>query len=427
MDVKIEETGACRNRIQVTLPREQVQKAFEKNYKELQGTIRIKGFRPGKVPRSFIVRRFGDEVAKQVKADLIEEALEKAIEDNKLEPIGRPDIDFGKVLVDPEQDLTFEAIVEVRPTFELGEYTDIEVERPESEITDDDVQAELLGLRRRVATLEPIEGDEVGEEDVLIGKATLIAGDRKVIEDQTITIAPETKAAGGIQIEDLRPKAMEAGVGGTATFDVTVPAYFPDEEVRGSTGKLILQVEEAKKVVLPEANDAFAEQLDFDDMKELEEKIRESLQAQKDAAADRGVEERVIEKLLEATPFSAPQGMLDKQMEQITGRTRMRLEFEGKTSDEIDEAIAEEVERQKDNVENSLRSTFLLDAIAKKEKIFVTEDELGRHFEVLAAREGRDPAEIREQYENREMLAELRYHMREAKTRALLREKAKIS
>ena len=275
MDVKIEETGACRNRIQITLPREQVEKAFEKNYRELQGTIRIKGFRPGKVPRSFLVRKFGDEVAKQVKMDLIEEALEKAIEENKLEPIGQPEIDFGKVLVDPEQDLAFEAIVEVRPTFELAEYTGIEVERPSSEVTDEDVQNELLALRRRAATLEPLEGADVGDEDVLVGKSTLIVGDRKVVEDQSITIGPESKAAGGIMIEDLRPKAMEAGLGGTATFDVTIPAYFPDAEIRGSEGKLILKVEEAKKVVLTDADDAFAEQVDFDDMSELEHKISE--------------------------------------------------------------------------------------------------------------------------------------------------------
>lgn len=428
MDVKIEETGACRNRIQVTLPREQVQKAFEKNYKELQGTIRIKGFRPGKVPRSFIERRFGDEVAKQVKMDLIEEALEKAIEENKLEPIGQPEIELDKVLVDPEQDLSFEAIVEVRPTFELGEYTGIEVERPASEVSDEDVASELLALRRRAATLEPIEeGGEVGDEDVLIGKTTLLAGDRKVFEDQSITIGPESKAAGGIMIDDLRPRARETGIGGTATFDVTIPAYFPDEDIRGSEGKLILQVEEAKKVVLPEADDAFAEKLDFDDLKELEEKIRETLQADKDAAADRGVEERVIEKILEATPFSAPEGMLNKQLERVAQRTRMRLEYEGKSPEEIGEAITAEMEAEKDNAEKSLRATFLLDAIAKKEKVFVTEDELERHFEAIAGREGRSPAEVREQYEGRDMVGELRYHMREAKARALLREKAKIS
>jgi trigger factor len=211
------------------------------------------------------------------------------------------------------------------------------------------------------------------------------------------------------------------------TFDATLPRFFPDPDLREKPAKVILDVHEAKRMVLPEVNDAFAEELDFDDVAELREKIQEALKAKKEARADREVEDRVIDKILEETPFSIPEGLLAQETERIAARARLELEFGGKTKEEIDEALAEHADQQKAAVERSIRVGFLLDSVAKKERIYVTEDELNRHFEMIGARDGRQPEEVRQYYQERDMLSEVRFHLREAKTRAFLREKADIA
>jgi len=427
MEVNIEEIGPCRNRIRITLPQAKVEETFEKHYRDLKGTIRIKGFRPGKVPRSYLERKFGEEIAKQVKINLIEETLDKALEENKLDPIGKPEIDLEKILVEAKRELTFEAVVEVRPSFELGTYTGIKVERPASDVTDDEIEEEIQRLRRRRATLEPFEGEEIGEDDVFFASAKVLVGDREINTDENVTIGRKSVHAAGMIVPDLRERAVEAGVGGTVTFDTKLPRYFPDPELREKPAKMILSVHEAKRMVLPEVNDAFAEALDFDDLAELKDKIRDSLKVEKEARADRAVEDRVIDRILEETPFSIPEGLLANETERIDARARLELEFSGKTPEQIDEALAERSEQQKAAVERSIRVGFLLDSVAKKEKIYVTEDELNRHFEVIGARDGRDPEEVRHYYQEREMLSEVRYHLREAKTRAFLREKADIA
>jgi trigger factor len=427
MEVNIEEVGPCRNRVRITLPQAKVEETFEKHYRDLKGTIRIKGFRPGKVPRSYLERKFGEEIAKQVKVNLIEETLDKAFEENKLDPIGKPEIDLDKILVEPKRELTFEAVVEVRPKFELGTYTGIKVERSSSEVTEDEVEEEILSLQRNRATLEPCEGDDIGKDDVLFASAKVLVGDREVNTDENVTIGPRSVHAAGLIVPDLRERAVEAGVGGTVTFDATLPRFFPDPDLREKPAKVILDVHEAKRMVLPEVNDAFAEELDFDDVAELREKIQEALKAKKEARADREVEDRVIDKILEETPFSIPEGLLAQETERIAARARLELEFGGKTKEEIDEALAEHADQQKAAVERSIRVGFLLDSVAKKERIYVTEDELNRHFEMIGARDGRQPEEVRQYYQERDMLSEVRFHLREAKTRAFLREKADIA
>ena len=427
MEVNIEEIGPCRNRIRITLPEKKVADMFAKHYRDLKTSVRFKGFRPGKVPESFLRRKFGDEIADQVKVNLIEESLEKALKENNLTPLGDPDLDLGKILIEPDQDFTFEAIIEVKPSFELGDYSEIEVERPAVEVADEDVDQHLLQLRQRAATFEPVEGQDVNEDDYLDGTVSVLSGDRKLSTDEPITVGPKSAFAAGIPVKDLRSRALEAGIGGTTTFDATIPSYYSDPELRGKEARIILQIHGAKKVVLPEANDEFAEKLDYDDIAELKEVLKRSLQSEKEVAADRAVEDRVIDRILENTPFSVPEGLVERGAERLAGRARLELELAGKNKEEIEEALASTLDQKKAEVEHNLKVSLILDAVAQKEKIFVTEEELDRHLEMVASREGKELEEVRKNYEERNLLSDVRYGLREAKTRALLREKARIS
>ena len=422
MQINIEEVSPCRNRVQITVPAEKVTETFDRHYKDLRGSVRIKGFRQGKVPLSFLQRKFGDEVSKQVKINLIEESLEKALDENDMKPIIEPEVDLGKIIVEPDQDLAFEAFVEVRPTFEVGEYKSLQVERPATDVSDDEVTAELDDLRRRHATLEPYEGSEITDEDVLEARVSVVVDGQQAVKNEDLMIGPGTKVAAGILVDDLRSECAKAGVGQDVKFEVEIPRFFRHEQYRGKTGTMVVSVEEAKRMVLPALDDEFAKQMDFDDVDELETKMRESIEARKQAEADQVIEEKLIDKVLEDTPFSIPEGLLKKETDRILSRARLQLEFAGRSPDEIEEEIAKSAADQQADVERGIKASFVLDAIAKKEKVFVTEDEVTRHLENLAAREGRSIEEVRANYEQRDMMGEVRFHLREAKTRAILRD-----
>ncbi len=167
---------------------------------------------------------------------------------------------------------------------------------------------------------------------------------------------------------------------------------------------MILSVQEGKKVVLPDADEEFAKRLDFDDMDELTDKIREALQSRKEMEADKALEDRIIEKILESTPFSVPEGLVSKKTERVTARTMLEMEFSGQDPEEIQTAVEESSEMQKAEVERILKTRFLLDAIGKKEKIYATEEDVKLHIMNIASREGKDPEEVRKYYEDQNML-----------------------
>lgn len=423
MQVNIEEVSPCRNRVQITVPADKVTETFSRHYKDLRGSVRIKGFRQGKVPMSFLEKKFGDEISNQVKVDLIEESLGQALDDNDLQPIIEPEVDLGKVLVERDQDLSFEAFVEVRPTFELGDYDGLKIDTPDASVSDEEVDQEIEALRGRHATLEPYDGTDITDDDVLEARVSVVVEGEHVVKDEDIMIGKGTTTAAGIIVESLREECVKAGIGGDARFEVEIPRFFPQEQFRGKKGNMVVNVEEAKRMVLPELDDEFAKTLQLDTVDALKSKMREMIEARKQEEAQAAVEDQIIEKVLENTPFSIPEGLLKKETDRILSRARLQMEFQGRTKDEIDEEIAKAADQQQADVERSIKASFLLDAIAKKEKIFVTEDEVGRHLDHIAAREGRSPEEVRAHYEQRDMMGEVRFHLREAKTRAVLREK----
>ncbi len=425
MDVKIEEVSPCRNRVQITVPSERVRETFDRHYKDLKSAVNLKGFRPGKVPMSFLEKKFGSEVAQQVKINLVEESLEEALKEHKLDPISEPELELDKILVERSADMAFEAFVEVRPTFDLPEYKGVKVDAPAVEVTDEEVDAEIERIRRQHATLEPCEPDAIGDDHVLEATVSVMVGGETAVKDEPQMIGPKTSSAAGIVVDGLREKAVEAGIGGTARVDVEVPSYFPDAQFRGKAATMIIKIAEAKQIVLPALDDEFAEQLDFDDIAELRTRVTDAIRAHKDSDAHRAIEEQVLDSLIEKAPFSVPPGLLKRQVDRLVARARVDLESQGKSGEEIDEAIGEIAKAQEEDVTRSIKVSLLLDEIAKKEKIFVTEDELSRHLEALGARHGQTGDQVREQYEAQNLIGEVRFHLREAKTRAVLRENAK--
>ena len=167
MEFHVETTGPCRKRVKVTIPSEMVSAEFDKSYRQWVKTVPIPGFRPGKAPRKLVEKKFGKQVADEVKQTLLDTAFEKALKENELAPIAEPELDIEQVTVEPSQAVDFDFTVTVKPEFELPDYGDIEVEAPPADPTDEEVERALRGLRKSKATLRPIKDGTIANEDVV--------------------------------------------------------------------------------------------------------------------------------------------------------------------------------------------------------------------------------------------------------------------
>ncbi len=280
--------ATCKREIELEIPAENVQKATEKVARDIARVARIPGFRPGKAPVTLVRRRFADDIQGEVVQSLVPEYLEKALDEKKLVPVTRPEVD--KVEFKEGEPLRFRAIFEVLPEFELGDYKNLTVQVDDIEVGDAQVDKTLEEMRERAATFVPVEGRPAQDGDFVLIKlsGTPAEGGDPVQADNILVHigAEETLASFN---ENLRG----ANAGETRQFEASYPDDYPDEKLAGKTYNYTVEVQGIKEKKLPELNDEFAkdtagtlgpEWSDVSTLEELrEEDSRETRRTQKNS------------------------------------------------------------------------------------------------------------------------------------------------
>jgi trigger factor len=424
-EVVVEEIGPCRNRIKITIPAESVREEIEKQYQELQKSVQFPGFRRGHTPQKLLEKRFGEEVLESVKETLITKSLEDAIKEKNLDLISEPDLDPAELRVSPEVPLNFEVTVELRPRFEVKDYRGLPLAREPVTVGPPDVDAALQGLARRRATLDPVEDGPVAAGDVVLADARIeVEGE---VEDHAgTTIDPETQFVGGIYVGDVQQKLVGQAQDGRLEVSATVSRFHPRDDWRGKAAKIELTVREIKRINAPPVDEALAKDLDYDSLAELRERTESEVRAVKERDRDRALEERALDLVLEKTPFDVPDGLVERERERQLHTKVLALELMGVSNEEIQKEITGAAEWPKDELVRALRRAFLMEAIADAEKIFVTEPEVDAAIEDLARSRRKTAEEVREEYDSRDLMSELRRELRWRKVRRFLRENADI-
>src|SRR5580693_7353584 len=267
--------ATCRRELELEIPAETVQKAVERVAKEFARVARVPGFRPGKAPVTLIRRRFADDIKSEVLQSLVPEQIERAVTENKLVPITRPQVD--KVDFAESGPVKFRATFEVLPEFELGQYKDLEVEIDDLKVEDSDVDKAIEELRDRAANFVPVEGRPIADGDYAQLKLKGIpAGGGEPLEADSVLChvgAEET-------MEPFNENLRGANVGDHKDFEVTYPADYPDAKLSGKTFHYAVDVLGIKTKKLPELNDEFAKDVsDATSLDELKKKVSENLEA----------------------------------------------------------------------------------------------------------------------------------------------------
>jgi trigger factor len=305
----------CRRELELEIPAENVSKAAEKVARELARVARIPGFRPGKAPVTLIRRRFADDIQGEVVQSLVPEYLEKALDEKKLTPVTRPEVD--KVEFKEGEPLRFRAIFEVLPEFELGEYKSPEVKIESIEIGDAQVDKALEEMRERAATFVPVEVRAAKDGDYVLMKlkGTPVGGGEPVQADNILCHlgAEET-------LESFTENLRGANPGETKNFTAKYPEDYPDPKLSGKTYDYSVEVQGIKEKKLPELNDEFAKDAageggGFSTLDEMRKKIRENLEAAKDQQLQAQAREKILEQLVKAHDFPVPEALVEGQMD----------------------------------------------------------------------------------------------------------------
>ena len=425
MDAQVETLGTCKRKIAVQVPVEEVKKKFEENYENLRKNLELPGFRRGRVPRRLIEKRFGDDVAKDVRQALVEQSYEEAVKKNELRVVGQPDFGEEQPPIKADQPFSYTAMVEVRPTFELPDYSKISLKKPSVEPADEELNNRIDFYRHRMATVENVEtGAE--KTDYVIGEIDVRAGEQSILKREKVTFQIERNVIEGIKVDNLAEQCVGLKAGDVKTLEVTLPDTFHIEEQRGKPATLVVTAKDVKREILPEANDAWAKEMGFDSLDEFRQEIKKQITRTKESEAREHLRMQIRDALAELVPMELPENITKRVSEDNTKRNRLLLQYHGLTEREIEEKMKEQVQESEVTAQKNLKLYFIFDEIATKETIFVTEDELHARADQMAANYGVEPERLWERMDKEGQLDDLRKEMVDEKIVDFLITKARV-
>ena len=426
MDVTVEDVGVCKKKLSITIPREAIDRKFEERFAELEREAQVPGFRPGHAPRRLIEKRFRRAVAEEVRVGLVSETLTKALEQEKLDIIGEPDIDPESVELPDDGPMTFSLELEVRPEFVLPDYAGIPVDVEQHAVGDKGVEQALERLREMHGSLKAVrKGSKAKKSDVVTGVLSLKVGDVTVVDGEEARLPVAAVAVQGIPVPTLPDVLEGAKAGETKTGTFTVGDDAQKEDLRGKEAEIAIQVKEIGRPT-PADDKTLLEQTAYETIEALREGLKRQLERENESTYREAQEEAVRGWLLEHAPFELPEGLAQRHAERLFVRHLVNLRYRG--------VPAEEIEKQRDvlrssasaNAVRELKLFFILDAIARKEKIEATDAEVDARLRFIAAQYGRRDDHVREEMRERGTLDSLRSQIRDDKVMRLLLEKALV-
>ena len=427
--VTIEEAGPCKKKVTIEIVQEKIKKAIDKQYAELGKEALVPGFRKGRAPRRLLEKRFGKETTEQIKLTLLSDASKAAIEDNKLQTIGEPDIDFEKIELPAEGSLTFDFEVEVRPEFDLPELEGIPVTKTKLEVTDEQIDREIEQMQRWSGVWTPRENGSVELEDQIIADAVLkIEG---IEEDEKLgnieIYVRQNGFVGAIPVEKLDELLVGAKAGQTKETSVEVPKTFFREEYRGKKVDIQISIKDVKWLKPAELDENLLKRYGVEDKDDLREKIHDTLHDRLEALGRTEMTEQIFEYLLDKTDLDLPVNIVAEQTSSVLQRQYTNLLMRGLSREQVGEQMEQLQAGSEQQAEQQLKTFFIMDKIADKLEIDVSKEEINGHIAQLAMQRQQRPEKMREDMERNGSLAQLTLEVRQDKCIAKLLETAVIT
>lgn len=414
MQVSLETGAGLERRLRVQVPADRVEQEIAARLKSAARTVRLKGFRPGKVPAGVIRQRFGSQIRQEVIQDMVRSSYSEAITQEKLRPVGNPRIEGEPEST--EQGVAYTAIFEVYPEFEVAGLDDLAVERPEAEVSDADIDQTVERLRRQHAEWRPVDraatdGDQVTVDfDGSLDGEALEGGKA---ERFSIVIGE------GRMLPDFEANLRGLAAGADKRFDVVFPDDYYEERLRGRTVAFDIHVHEVAALELPAVDADFIRgfEITSGEMDEFRRRIRENLEQEAAAKAQAEVRRQLIEQLLAANPVEVPAAMVSREVAALQAEAARSV---GGADQQADGAYDEVARRR-------VRVGLILGEIIRRQEIEADQGRIGQKLDDLC-RPHEHPDEVRRLYlQNAEWMAQIENSVLEEQVMAWLAERARIT
>ena len=424
MKANVEEISSIKKKVSIEIPEDQVTQEVESFYKDLGKKAKIKGFRPGKVPRNILERYFKDYVKAEVIQKLIEETYPKALSEIDLHPVSPPVIDPGEFEVG--KPFQYSAVLEVKPEVKLEGYTGLKIEGKKEEVKEEEVEGRLKSLQNLHANLKTIsEARPIQAGDYVIVDYEASMGGKPLEGGKAIDFTVEVGS--GQFIPTFEEKLIGLKPEEERDIEVAFPEDYGYQKWAGKTILFHVKIKEIKEKVLPVLDDEFAKDLgDYSSLEELKTKLRGEIEKEKELALERQLKDQVVDQLLEANPFEVPESLVEEQAKGLVSDTKLRLAAQGVELKNL--GVTEEKLQgdYKAMAQKQVKTFLILEKIASQEGIAATDEEVDERLKEMAERMHQKFDVVKRYYEKNGLLPEVKAGILRDKTLNFLLEKANV-
>lgn len=401
MDVVVEKVSELGRKLTITLPEAQVSKELDKAYAKLNKEVSLKGFRRGKVPLSVLKKNFRDRVEAEVGEQLIQATYFDAVEQEKIDAVVHPVI--GEHAFREDGAFSYVAEVDIKPVFELNRYKGLEIEKPDTTVTDAEVEARIEALRREHSVLRSAADDyAISKDDVAIvdfqgfhnGKAM------KEVHNENYSVDIGSGSLG----EEFEQKLIGLKKEDKTLYEVEFPASYPNPVLAGKKVEFKVDVKGVKQRIRPEVDDEFAKDVneEYKSVADLKEGLRKQLLAQKEATLEGDLDDRIMHKLIEENSFEIPTRLVAYEIEEMIKQTEGKLERSGLTLESAGMNREDLVKMNRDVAEKRVRGDFILKKVAELEAIKIEDEDLQRGYQRIASQYKMSVPEVKQFFQRRD-------------------------
>ncbi len=382
MNVSIEEVSSIKKKLSFEVPADVVDAEIEKAYRKIGKTAKVKGFRPGKIPRSVIEKYYGPQMEEQVLGRLINDSYFKALVEHRIAAVSDPEIvensplEKGKVF-------TYEAQVDIKPEVEAKDYTGVSLQK-EKLVFDEAIIDERI-------------------EEMAAGRSELEVTSRKKARTGDFVVIDFEGSIDGVAFEGGKAEGHELELGSGSFIpgfeeqlegmkredekdvEVAFPEEYGNKDLAGKPAVFKVKLHEIKEKVAPKINDEFAKGFGLESLKELREKLEENHNLQEKNRIDGDLREKLVAELVERNPIEVPEGMVASQLDYMLGNIRARMQNQGMSLEML--GMNEETFKQmyRDTAVSQVKGSIILEAIAGQEELKVEDGEIDGKLEEIAA------------------------------------------
>ena len=426
MNVKVEKTENNNEvKLEFTVEAEKFDGAIKTVFNKNSKYFNIPGFRKGKAPYQIVEKTYGAQIFyEDAFNEVAGEAFEEGLKENNIEAVSKPEVEIKQI--EKGKDLIFTAVVQTKPEVTLGKYKGIQVKKVEYNVSDEDVEHELMHMAEKNARLVSVEDRPVESGDITVidfeGFVDGVAFDGGKAENHELTIGSNTFIPGfEDQIIGMKPEEEKE-------IKVKFPEEYFSANLAGKDATFKVKLHEIKKKEMPEINDELAKDIsEFDTIEELKNSIKEKQEEQNKTKAKYETEDEVIKAVCEEAKVEIPSGMIETETDHMVQDINTRLSYQGMNIDQylkmMNKTMDEFRAEYKEQAEIAVKSRLVLEAVGKEAGIEVKEEEISAKIKEMAENYGRKEEEVKD---NPELVKYVGDSLKTEKTIDFLVENAKI-